>query len=272
RHEETGYISAILKIQLLSYFEPATFSRKRFLDFGCGTGASTIALAKLLPETEIVGVELDSRLVDLGNKIAVHQQAVNARLVSSPSPGRLPEDVGKFDFVMLCAVYEHLLPGERRTLMPQLWSLMKTGGVLFINQTPHRWFPFEHHSTGLWLVNYLPDTVAHWIAKRYARHNPRFNRSAEWAEHLRGGIRGGTEREIIKRLCPDKNGSATILQPTQHGLKDRADYWLACTNTNRYRLLKKLISESFRLCDRYLGTIPSINVDVAIHKESSISQ
>jgi hypothetical protein len=75
---------------------------------------------------------------------------------------QLPAQIGQFDFVMLSAVYEHLLPGERTVVMPLLWSVMKEGAAIFINQTPYRYFPFEHHSTGLWLINYVPDGMAHW--------------------------------------------------------------------------------------------------------------
>src|SRR3712207_8585357 len=42
----------------------------------------------------------------------------------------VPAGLGRFDHVVLCAVYEHLLPAERRGLLPQLWSLLEPGGLL----------------------------------------------------------------------------------------------------------------------------------------------
>jgi hypothetical protein len=138
---------------------------------------------------------------------------------------------------------------------------------LFINQTPHRHFPYEHHSTRLWLINYLPDRAAHWVARRYARHNPALNRSPDWNALLRGGIRGGTEREILRNLRRGSSAKAVILQPRQNGLKDRADYWLASTS-RRLRPAKRAIAALFRVSDRLFGTIPSMNVDVVIRKSS----
>ncbi len=264
RHEDSSYVSGVLLRQLFSYFVAADFAGTSLLDFGCGSGASTFALAAALPQTEVIGVELNPTSVEIAQRIAAHRKLPNVRFLTSPSGTALPVGIGQLDFIMLSAVYEHLLPIERKTVMPLVWSALKPGGVLFINQTPYRYFPYEHHSTKLWFVNYLPDRVAHWVARRYARHNPELNSSADWNELLRGGIRGGTEREIIRNLCDATPARATILQPRHNGLKDRADYWLASTSPHRMRLAKKMVAALFRVTDRLFGTVPSINVDVVI--------
>jgi len=265
RHEDPTYVSAVLLRQLFSYFAAADFAGKRLLDFGCGSGASTFAIAAALPRTEVIGVELNPTSVEIAQSIAAYRRLPNVRFLTSPSGAALPSGIGQLDFIMFSAVYEHLLPTERKTLMPLIWSVLRPGGVLFINQTPHRLFPYEHHSTRLWLINYLPDRVAHRVARRYARHNPELNSSLDWNELLRGGIRGGTEREIMRNLCLASSATATILQPSQNGLKDRADYWLASTS-HRMRLAKKAIAALYRASDRLFGTVPSINVDVVIRK------
>jgi len=265
RHEDPRYLSIVLKRQLFSYFEPSEFRGKRLLDFGCGSGGSSFTLAGLLHSTEIVGVELSEKCLEIARMIAAHRRLLNVRFVQSPDGESLPPNLGPFDFVMLSAVYEHLLPAERKVIMPKLWSVIRPGGVIFVNQTPHRYHPYEHHSTGLWLINYAPDRLAHWAARKFGR-TP-LSRSQDWREQLRGGIRGGTEKEIVRDLTRNDPGSAKILQPKQHGLRDRADYWLSCTNPKRYRRTKRLIAQLFRLSERYLGTIPSFNIDVVIRKE-----
>jgi hypothetical protein len=58
RHEESDYVRGKIAKQINSYFEPSAFEGKRLLDFGCGSGASSFGLAAMLPETEVVGVEL----------------------------------------------------------------------------------------------------------------------------------------------------------------------------------------------------------------------
>ena len=65
--------------------------------------------------------------------------------IESTDPTKLPDGVGGFDFIILSAVFEHLLPNERVNLMPLLWDSLNVGGVIFINQTPHRWFPIEQN-------------------------------------------------------------------------------------------------------------------------------
>ena len=268
RHEEPNEVQGVLMRQLFAYVEPKAYQGARMLDFGCGGGASTFSMAEFLPETEIVGLELDPLRVELCQNIAARRGTPNVRFLVSPSGDTVPSQIGKFDFIMFSAVYEHLLPNERRALMPRLWALLNPGGVLFINQTPHRWVPYEHHSTGLWGINYLPDRLAHWYARNFSRVNSESNRSTDWNAHLRGGLRGGTERGIIADLTAGSQAHGVILQPTAAGHRDRADYWLAGTS-QRFRSVKRGIASVFRICDRLFDTIPALNVDVAIRKELS---
>jgi 2-polyprenyl-3-methyl-5-hydroxy-6-metoxy-1,4-benzoquinol methylase len=266
RFEDPGSVPGVLQLQVLSYFAPADFKGKRLLDFGCGAGASSLVLAAMLPETEVIGVELGSEKVEIAGRVGSFRKLPHVRLLCSPSGDRLPEGIGDFDFVMLSAVYEHLLPNERKTVMPLLWSVIRPGGAILINQTPYRYFPYEHHSTGLWFVNYMPDVLAHFAARHFSRRNATINRSRDWNTHLRGGLRGGTERELIRNLTRGNTGEARILQPGQHGLRDRADYWLSCTSRERYRTPKRWLATVFRLTDRLWSTVPSINLDVVIQK------
>jgi SAM-dependent methyltransferase len=262
---------AILKSQLFTYFRTEDFRGKRLLDFGCGIGASTLGIAKMLPESEVVGVELIPEKIEMAKTIAALQKVGNAKFLCSPLGDRVPDEIGQFDYVILCAVYEHLLPRERETLMPLLWSAMNEGGAIFINQTPYRYFPFEHHSTGLWFVNYMPDSLAHFVARKFARHDPTTSRAVQtsplWEDHLRGGIRGATEWEIIRNLTRASSSKARILQPRAECARDRADYWFQKTGQKRFPLLKRALASIFRVTDKFLGTLPSMNVDVVIQKE-----
>lgn len=266
RHDDPEYVGGVLREQLFAYVDAGGFRGKRLLDFGCGSGASTLFIGTILPETEIVGVELDPRNVDLARRVLDARGLRNVQFHRSPSANSLPPEIGSFDFVMMSAVYEHLLPLERRLLMPLLWATMNPGGILFINQTPYRYFPYEHHSTGLWLINYLPDSAALYAARHWSRINREANRTRTWAEHLRGGIRGGTEGEILRDLRSAGPGTPTILQPCT---QDRAAYWLARTGQDQHRGLKQAIAAVFRVTDRLCGTVPSMNLDVAIRKDAA---
>ena len=126
RHEDA--IPNALKQHLFAYFTAEEFAGKRLLDFGCGTGASTFALARMLPETEVVGVELAADRIEIANRVKSYRGLHNIEFRVSPGGEQLPVGIGDFDFVMLSAVYEHLLPEERKSIMPLLWSVMKAGG------------------------------------------------------------------------------------------------------------------------------------------------
>jgi SAM-dependent methyltransferase len=241
REEDPDYIALFLRYGLLGFLPAPEFAGSRMLDFGSGSGASTVILARMFPDAEIVGVELEPDFADIANRRAAHYGLANFQFLLSPDAERLPPDIGTFRYVNLGAVYEHLLPAERRKLLPQLWSVLEPGGVLFVNQLPYRFYPIDQHTTGLPLINYLPARLAH----RYATaRSPRIDRGATWEELLRAGIRGGTEREI-RRDIERGGGAVESLTPSQLGLRSHADLWYAYSSEARPRPVKRAMRVAF---------------------------
>jgi 2-polyprenyl-3-methyl-5-hydroxy-6-metoxy-1,4-benzoquinol methylase len=228
RDESSGYVQHDLKWSVLSYLSKEEFANKRILDFGCGSGSSSVTLARMFPSAEVLGIELEERLLNVSRARANFYGFKNLRFQVSSAPDELPVDIGTFDFVVLSAVYEHLLPAEREVLLPQLWSTLKPGGVLFLNGTPNRYFPLEMHTTGLPIINYLPDKLVHSISRRYSRRNLEKD---SWEELLRAGIRGGTIGEIVSYL-PLDSGVPLLLEPKYFGIRDRIDLWFALSSEN----------------------------------------
>jgi hypothetical protein len=103
-----------------------------------------------------------------------------------------------------------MLPAERRLLMPKIWALLKPGGVLFVNQTPNRYFPIEQHTTGLPLLNYLPARLAGPVARRFSK---RIDGDESWETLLRKGIRGGAEKDVLRDLGARNGQGAVLLKP-----------------------------------------------------------
>ena len=226
RDESPGYVQHDLKWSILSYVSHDRFAGKRILDFGCGSGASAVTLARMFPNTEIVGIELEGRLLNVARARARFYDFKNIAIHVSPAPNQLPEGIGSFDFVVLSAVYEHLLPNERKALLPLIWGVLKPGGILFLNGTPNRHFPLEMHTTGLPVINYLPDRLAHFITCRFSRRNLE---NDSWESLLRAGIRGGTIEEVVANL-PYAPALPVVLDPQYLGIHDRIDLWLALTS------------------------------------------
>ncbi len=239
RDEDPQVVKEELEANLFEFFAPEAFIGKRLLDFGCGAGSSTMCLARLLPQTEIVGVELDRKLNELAEARRQHYGFENVRFHISPSGDELPGGLGEFDFCMMSAVYEHLLPHERQLVLPKIWAQLKPGGALFINQTPHRYYPVETHSTNLPLINYLPNKLAFALARKWSRLQPMPDATGE--ELLRGGIRGATEFEILKILGKSsRRHRPVLLEPREGGHRDRIDLWYSRLNPLRLRKLKSL--------------------------------
>jgi len=264
RDEDSSVVERSLSSGMFSFVPAERFRGCRLLDFGCGSGASSMALARLLPDTEIVGVELNPKLLKLAAAKLAHHAVQNVRFEKSPSGTELPEDIGSFDFISFSAVYEHLLPKERDDLMPLVWRTLRPGGVLFINQTPHRYFPIDTHSSGLPLVNYLPDRLAHWAVVRFSKRSE-INRSPVWEEHLRGGLRGATEAEILEKLSKGSDGHPVLLVPCLPGLKDRVDLWYSCLSP-RHRAIKRSAWLILKGIYSVTGSVLSPNLAVAIQK------
>ncbi len=238
RDEDPDYVEKELRNNIFLHMPDETFAGKRLLDFGCGSGASAMILSRMFPEIgEIVGVELVARHLEVARARARYYGFDNISFKLSPAANRLPDDLGEFDVVMLSAVFEHLLPSERRPLLELLWSAMKPGAVLFINQTPNRWFPVEIHTTGgIPGLNFLPKPAVEWIAKRFS---DQVREEQSWEDLLRAGIRGGSEREIMALLPGD---AERLLPP---GIRDGIDIWYKRTR-NRSSLKKRVAYAGFK--------------------------
>jgi 2-polyprenyl-3-methyl-5-hydroxy-6-metoxy-1,4-benzoquinol methylase len=264
RDEDRNYVERYLRYAMFSYVEEGQFEGKRLLDFGCGAGASTMILYRMLPDTEIVGVELVEGQIAVAKARASFYGAESIRFLVSPGPEELPPDLGMFDFVSFSAVFEHLLPAERPILMAKVWSILRPGGILFVNQIPHRWFPLEFHTTGLPLVNYLPRSLAHpaarWLSKRVGRDE-------SWEALLRKGFRGATETDVLNAIRSDPTATPVVLSPSATNLADRVDVWYASSMAgDRPWRSKRLFHLAFKGISRVTRHDFAPSVDLAILK------
>lgn len=265
RDEDPRYIQQSFHWGILGYLDPADIDGRRILDFGSGCGASTMVLGRMFPHARIVGVELVEPFVELARHRARHYgMADRVEFQLSPDADSLPAGLGQFDFIVFSAVYEHLLPHERRAVLPMLWTHLKPGGVLFLDQTPYRWAPVESHTTGLPLINYLPDRLALHAARRFSK---RVNPDTGWDELLRRGIRGGTTREVLSDLAR-ADGRAELLEPGRLGLRDRIDLWHRLSSGHRHARLKAWIKRGLRAIRVLTGVTAVPQLSLAIRKHA----
>jgi 2-polyprenyl-3-methyl-5-hydroxy-6-metoxy-1,4-benzoquinol methylase len=263
RDESPDYVQRSLKYDLLSYLGEDEFKDKRLLDFGCGSGASTAILARLFPETEIVGVELEENLLSIAKLRADYFGYENIQLLVSPNPKELPTNIGRFHFIVLSAVFEHLLPEERRLMLKKLWDMLESGGVLFLDQTPYRYYPIETHTTdGLPFLNYLPDRLALVYAQDFSK---RKLKEKSWDDLLRMGIRGGSVKEVVQILT-DCSQEPILLNPSRLGINDRIDLWYATAGRSRTSLSVKIALHSSRVLKALTGKTILPGLAIALRK------
>jgi 2-polyprenyl-3-methyl-5-hydroxy-6-metoxy-1,4-benzoquinol methylase len=264
RDVDPNYVQRDLEMDLTGYFTKQDFVGKKILDFGCGSGASTMILSRMYPDAEIVGVELDESLLKIAEARLEFYKYPNIQFYASPSGNELPPQIEKFDFVIMSAVYEHLLPEERKTVIPKVWSIIKPQGHLFLNMTPYRWFPIEHHTTGLPFINYLPAKLAHAATRKFSK---RTDSSESWETLLRRGIRGGTETEIVEVLRRNSKENPVLIEPSQKNMKDRIDLWYSQLNQENQLAIKKTIKYLFKAIRALSGATPVPNLSLVIKKE-----
>jgi trans-aconitate methyltransferase len=232
----------------------------RFLDFGCGEGHSIEALLDVFPRASFVGAEFHADQfarcqVRLGNDPRV-------ALVQMSDAGSLDGIGSGFDVIQLNAVFEHMLPAERRTLMPELWQRLATNGFLVLTETPWRWFPIETHTTSRPLVNYMPDRLALFVLRHLSKVKDYAN-TRTWDEALRHGLRGATVREIMASFGAAP-GSARIVQSSAPDAGDMLDVWWhgECRKTRQ----KKLAYTTLRAWRAVTGMVVSPWVNLVVQK------
>lgn len=259
RDEDPSYVADPLWLRTMSYVEPDYFAGKRILDFGCGAGASTVIVSRRLPQAEMVGIELSEEFLSIARARADHYGVQNLTLLQSPNGESLPDGIGTFDAILMVAVYEHLLPAERKTIMPLLWSHLKPGGILFLSDTPYRYFFHEGHTTGLPLLNYLPDSLCYAVAKRFSKRLPA---DVSWQTLLRMGIRGGSVPQIMRDVAAPVDRVAP-----RGAVADQIDLWYQLSIANQKALpAKTWMRRGFKLLYRLTGIEMVPYLAVALQK------
>ncbi len=267
RDENPSYVRRALEHSILAYIDESSLAGKTILDFGCGCGSSTIVLAKLFPKAKIVGVDLVEEFISVARSRADFYALSNITFQISSIRKRFLGRLKCFDFAVLSAVYEHMLPMEREIMIPIIWSALSPGGVLFINQTPFRWFPIENHTTGLPLINYLPDHMTYSLAQKFCK---RMRTEESWKGLLRRGIRGASPREIIRIIKRNYRGSPMLLEPCRMKLHDRIDLWYALSSESRLRKFKGILRIIFKIVKYTTGAVFLPSLHLAIRKPDAI--
>lgn len=268
--DESGYVEKKIRANTAGYLDAGQWKAPDILDFGCGCGASIVALARIFPKAKITGVELDAKNAEAARARLDFYGLSAATCMVSPDPGDLPQGIGQFDIINVNAVIEHLLPRERPVLLRRLWACLRMGGVMLISETPYRFSLFEHHTTGLPLANFVPGAILRRLGPRLSR---RIASNAAWPALLRNGIRGGTVSEVLGILQRTGIHPVRLLPHANSPLRNGREEWSVSFQDfpNSYtfspasRIARKFC-RALRLMSRFTGLPMAADLSFAIRK------
>lgn len=99
----------------------------RYLDFGSGVGASIAPFLKVLPQAQLVCVDVSEQ--SLAESKRMFGKLVEYAVVSE---GRLPLDDSCLDGAFACCVFHHIPPDEHVANLAELRRVLKPGAQLMI--------------------------------------------------------------------------------------------------------------------------------------------
>jgi len=218
-----------------------SLSGASILEIGCGTGASTVALAE--QGAKIVAVDIDEpALKDAAFRC--HQYDVSADFHCTNATKLLELfPAQQFDMIIFYASLEHMTYEERTKSIKCAWELLPAGGHFCVVDTPNRLAPFDEHTSQLPFFNWLPDE----IAMQYSKFSPRetfseaFKNFDEqlYVKFMRWG-RGMSYHEFQLALTDVNLGSASCLSSFQR--KQRLLGWLKWRLSQSYKFQRVLRS------------------------------
>lgn len=149
---------------------------RNVLDFGCGTGASSIALAMVFPGIQCHGTDINRIDVAIAHERAkLYGVEDRCRFDVVGEGEALPVSSEQFDLCVCCSVLEYVTdPKARRFCVQEMARAIAPGGLLFMT-VPNRLYPIEIHTRKLgW--NYFPRLLnarivgtSAWEVKNLAR-------------------------------------------------------------------------------------------------------
>jgi SAM-dependent methyltransferase len=112
--------------------DPAPVSRCRVLELGCGVGANVIPMAIQYPDSEIVGIDLSGRSIEVGLS-AVAALGLKNITLRHASITDVTADYGLFDYIIAHGVYSWVPAEVREKILAISHDNLAPQGVAFVS-------------------------------------------------------------------------------------------------------------------------------------------
>ena len=149
------------------------------LEIGCGTGASTVALAEQGATVRAIDIDQEA-LYDAKIRCETYGMKVEFHHMNAMEAARFFR-AENFDFIIFWACLEHMTLDERLASMRDTWAMLPAGALWCVTDTPNRLHFFDSHTSEMPFFDWLPDQ----LAMQYARFSPR-EKFRDWAIKQQG--------------------------------------------------------------------------------------
>jgi ubiquinone/menaquinone biosynthesis C-methylase UbiE len=117
----------------------------RVLDLGCGTATLTILIKQIHPESEVVGLDGDLRVLEIARAKTAKAGAEIA--LDRGMAFQLPYPDSYFDRVLSSLVLHHLTRGNKHRALREAFRVLRPGGELHVADLG------KPHNTSMYLVS-----------------------------------------------------------------------------------------------------------------------
>ena len=148
---------------------------RRALDFGCGVGRLTQALARR--QERVLGADISPVMIDLARRLNRYPDRVEYLCTAEAGLETLPP--GSFDCIYSNIVLQHVAPNVSVQYLAEFFRLLAPGGLLVFQLPSHRDSPGDAE------IKPMPDTAYHASIELAAPGLPSVAASSEFALTLK---------------------------------------------------------------------------------------
>jgi methyltransferase-like protein len=112
---------------------PQPPERCRLLELGCGDGGNLVPMAASLPDSEFLGLDIDSRAIGAARERARGLEASNVSFGEADLAVLDPDELGRFDYVVAHGVYSWVPPPVAQRLLEVCRAVLERQGVAYVS-------------------------------------------------------------------------------------------------------------------------------------------
>jgi hypothetical protein len=114
------------------YVPPDPRGPFRYLELGCGSGATLNALAAACPQGEFIGVDFNGASIAAAREFAAAAGLGNVSYVEAAFSAIAPGDIAPVDFMASAGTYSWLDSAEKQALLGIVADTLMPGGLLYL--------------------------------------------------------------------------------------------------------------------------------------------